>query len=243
MLGTASTAWRSRVWASDPAPGSDPYWSDVVMLINAADGTVADRSTVNSAVSIRQSPGGVASTTQTLFRDHSVYNQTQSRYQVAAAAARQCPGEYTLEWWLWSDAVASFFNCPMCPASTSSDAGWTNASCGSGKSGRMSFEFTQSYTNYYVSAASVHNSTWHHVAQVRGSDNVIRFYFNGVQAAASRSSSATMDFGDYDWIIGGYLNDSGDNQWIGYMDDIRLTKGVARYTSTFTPPTAAFPMS
>jgi hypothetical protein len=31
--------------------------------------------------------------------------------------------------------------------------------------------------------------------------------------------------------------------FIGQIDEVRITKGVARYAGAFTPPTAAFPNS
>ena len=49
------------------------------------------------------------------------------------------------------------------------------------------------------------------------------------------SSSATMG------IAGRSAN--GLNTFNGVLDELRLTKGVARYTSGFTPPTEAFPDS
>jgi hypothetical protein len=41
-------------------------------------------------------------------------------------------------------------------------------------------------------------------------------------------------------MIGEFNDGGGAGNFNGYIDDLRITKGFARYTSTFTPPTAAF---
>ena len=83
--------------------------------------------------------------------------------------------------------------------------------------------------------------TWYHFAVVRNGTN-ISIYRDGVSvASATVSSSLTINFGKNGVRIGGNNWDSAQSYLNGYLQDLRITKGYARYTSNFTPPTAAFP--
>jgi len=44
------------------------------------------------------------------------------------------------------------------------------------------------------------------------------------------NSTGTLEIGTYN---------SGTADFIGYIQDLRITKGLARYTSNFTPPSAS----
>jgi hypothetical protein len=74
---------------------------------------------------------------------------------------------------------------------------------------------------------------WYHVALVRGS-GVTKMYINGTQNGVNFTDS--INYPTNALIIGA---DSGSfSQFMnGYIDDLRITKGYARYTSNFTPPT------
>ena len=77
-------------------------------------------------------------------------------------------------------------------------------------------------------------NTWHHIAVTRDSSNVYRVFVNGV---LGNSVTTTFNFDGTILNIGKHRD---SNYFFhGYLDDIRITKGVARYTSNFTPPTAA----
>ena len=75
---------------------------------------------------------------------------------------------------------------------------------------------------------------WTHIAVTR-SGTTARMFYDGTQVA---SATTAHNFVASAFYVG---QDGGSNALIGYMDDIRITKGYARYTSNFTPPTAAFP--
>lgn len=86
----------------------------------------------------------------------------------------------------------------------------------------------------YIEYGSLTANTWHHVAATR-SGTTLRLFVNGVQRASRTDSSNYTIQGLY---IG--ANANGADGYLGYLDDIRITKGVARYTSNFDVPTATF---
>ena len=83
--------------------------------------------------------------------------------------------------------------------------------------------------------------TWYHVAVTR-SGNTFKLFRDGVQNGSTVTNAgscpATASTGAL--FVGAEVN-GGIAYWNGYMDDLRITKGYARYTSNFTPPTSAFP--
>jgi hypothetical protein len=89
------------------------------------------------------------------------------------------------------------------------------------------------------STATVSLNTWSHVAVVvSGTTGTI--YLNGT-SVASGSFSTTRSGAYTTGAVGALLSGGATHYFVGYMDDFRVTK-YARYTTTFTPATAAFPL-
>ena len=86
------------------------------------------------------------------------------------------------------------------------------------------------------SNTTLSTNTWYHLALVRQS-NTLKLYIDGV--AQTTTYTLSYNLPDNGTFIGNYF--AGGYPFNGYIDDLRVTKGVARYTANFTPPTAAFP--
>jgi len=86
---------------------------------------------------------------------------------------------------------------------------------------------------------------WLHVAITRDEDDVVRVFLNGVPSAIestiSGSFGGTVSGATHFTICEGVPFVSAD--FDGYFDQIRVTRGVCRYTGAFTPPAEPFPTS
>ena len=76
-------------------------------------------------------------------------------------------------------------------------------------------------------------NTWTYIAVTRVSGTWYG-YINGTKSGSSFSFATSMV--PTKVIVG----EDATNRYIGYIDDFRITKGYARYTASFTAPTAAF---
>jgi hypothetical protein len=103
--------------------------------------------------------------------------------------------------------------------------------------------FSSSTLRYYMnggdqitSGTTLSSATWYHVALVRNSGSS-KMYLNGAQTGSTYAD--TNNFTLTNTINIGRGND-GNNVLNGYIDELRITKGFARYTANFTAPTSAF---
>jgi hypothetical protein len=94
-------------------------------------------------------------------------------------------------------------------------------------------------TNLITATSSITANTWQHIAVCR-SAGATRLFVDGIQRGSTYSDLLNYSAARPVSIGGHYLGSAGVF-FNGYIDDLRITKGVARYTANFTPPTAPFP--
>uniref|UniRef100_A0A6M3KFW8 Putative baseplate wedge initiator n=1 Tax=viral metagenome TaxID=1070528 RepID=A0A6M3KFW8_9ZZZZ len=109
---------------------------------------------------------------------------------------------------------------------------------------RLSLELGGTTISVYTNGTNRLTPTWspsdgtqYHIALVRYS-GTITLYIDGV---ALSSVADTQDISTGDAFYIGYRGDPADQRYFnGWIDEFRFSKGIARWTADFTPPTAAY---
>jgi hypothetical protein len=94
-------------------------------------------------------------------------------------------------------------------------------------------------TNVILGTVTIAVNQWYHVAVARAS-GTLRMFINGVQDGSSVADSNNYGTATHMPAIGISGTDFASFPLNGYLDEIRVSKGIARYTANFTPPTGPF---
>ena len=233
-------------WANEVADsgiigaGDDPYWNNVVALLHC-DGTNGSTTftdqkshtftaTGNAQISTAQSKFGGASA---LFDGTGDLVSSADHADWALGA-----GDWTIECWVRPASTAA--QCVILHKRASSavygpfgiymDAG--------GKAGFLiSVDGSTWGVNILTGTGIFVAGTWAHVAFCRSGNNYYAFV-NGTSAGTA-SLAGALFANTAPLCIG--ANGDASVSFNGNIDDVRITKGAARYTAAFTPPAAAFP--
>jgi hypothetical protein len=203
----------------------------LLLHFDGSNGSTTFTDSSLNGLTVTASGDAAISTAQSKFGGASAYfDGVGDHLEVDSSALAFGTGDFTAEAWIRLDAGNSTFRHVFDTRTSDS----TGLSLGVDDQNQV---FLYSVDAFRVQAGTVSGDTWHHLALCRAGGNV-RVFLDGTQVG-----STWVDSTNYSQTllrIGKYYA-SGLYQWQGYLDDVRITKGVARYTSNFTPPTAAFP--
>jgi hypothetical protein len=227
-LSNARIVKGTAVYTANFTPPTAPLTAitNTSLLLNYTNGQIYDNAMMNNFVTASTAQ---VSTSIYKYGTGSIAFNGSTDYLTANANLTNnfSTGNFTIECWVYFVSVA---NGQLVSAGSGSN---TNAYYWQYYSGQLQFGVQNvgpiTATNWTPSAG-----TWYHVAVVRSGTNVYQFV-NGTQLGTTATSS--QNFVDGPTYVGyggaGYLN--------GYIDELRITKGYARYTANFTAPTSAFP--
>jgi hypothetical protein len=143
-------------------------------------------------------------------------------------------GNFTIEFWLYLNSVSGYI-VPY------------DGRASGANSTTPTIYLNSSTLSYYANGAdritgsSLSTGQWYHIAVARSGTST-KLFINGTQSGSTYTDSITYTNTINRPIIGGDGNAPNTNLVNGYIDDLRITKGYARYTSNFTAPTSAFPI-
>lgn len=230
------------------------YWDNVVLLIrpDGSHGSTSLTDLSSRGHTLTFAGNAHVSTTQKYFGDASIRSDASSNsgvYTDLHSDFVMGTGDFTVE--LWYYPVSKVRQYPRVfqfgPGNVNWNASGCYAFCDRHDYAASVFSL-QAYevsgnTLILKSTTTVQNNQWYHLALVRQNTTLMLFVNGNLEDTYTTSSSIDSRSSNRFQIgAAGLLDSYTNDEANGYWDEIRITKGVARYTESFTPPTEPFPV-
>lgn len=237
----------------------DPHYANVSLLLHCdgADGSTTFTDSSATPKAVTAIGDARISTAQTLFGGSTGYfDGTGDALSVANSSALDFgTGDFTIECWVYIagnsapdiDGNRSF--AIVSPWGESNVSGYLLAITGNSSTTGIGINFdswsagSTTAGTFYRAAATVTQGAWHHIAATVQA-GVRRLFLDGVQLSATQSNFGAGYAGFETFgrplCVGGTFNAQYPMRLNGHLRELRITKGLARYTSDFTPPSTPF---
>jgi len=221
-----SAAKRVGIWPLS----NDPYWANVSLLLHmdGSDGSTTFTDSSSNGLSMTLT-GSIALSTSQIKYGSASGGFTAGKLTAPSSSALSMDGDFTIEFWVYRTGTTGDFDTTV---SATNEANFMI---------RSSLINPGIYpgggSNSITNTLSFTLNTWHHIAVVRNAGTYKAFKDGTDITTSTYTDFSTRDFSGL--IIGG--SSVSGRYFVGYIDEFRITKGVARYTTNFTPPGAAFP--
>ena len=188
---------------------------------------------INSGTSnkaITAAGNAAASSAQSNFYGGSFYFDGTGDYLTTSTSSdfQFGTGDFTIECWVYTTENANYRRFLVNNNTQFDTATVVIRLAGTGGSGG---EMQFGYGSYFATKTGISNNKWYHCS-ISKSGTTTRFFIDGIQFASTTTEyNITRDL----FYIGGYYSDTGSEYLNGYVQDVRIYKGTAKYTQNFIP--------
>lgn len=225
----------------------DPNFVNVVFLVNCDGVDSSDVFTDLSpeAHTITASSGAAVSTSDPKFGTGALAKTGSfENINTPVDSSLDLPsgGDFTVEFWMRIDETTGVLGIMECGATATTEGFRIHVSADPTTPAiTCQFVIAGGWGSIDPGAGSYPaDNGWHHIAVVR-SGNQGYLYVDGIAVNTGTDNTWTGSPAIAGLLRFGRQGASGQSAlWNGAIDEIRITRGVARYAANFTPPTEAF---
>jgi hypothetical protein len=227
-----------------PVVGGDPDFSSVSLLLhlNGTNGSTTFTDTSSSPRTVTAVGSAQISTAEAKFGQSLLLNDanTYTNYLTTPdnVGFQFGTGAFTMEAWIY--LISKTKNVAAVIATNTASFGAGSYYFVVDGSNKLQFGGSGISISALISASTISTGQWYHVAASR-SGTTTRIFINGTLEDTETGDTTSYNYSTNNLLIGrNGWDGSGTQGFHGYIDEVRITKGVARYTATFTAPTAPF---
>ena len=145
---------------------------------------------------------------------------------------------FTIDLWFYAFTMGSSAQYTFLYTSNGLDKPWVGILIGLEQYGSTIYTYFNIEGLVSSQTPDIIANQWNHMAMVRNG-NLFSFYINGI-LVDSKTADVTFTNVTGPLLIGRRNESFWNCAHNGYLDEIRISKGIARWTSNFTPPTLPY---